>query len=589
MNKKLKILQLSILILSALFSILHISFKLDISIIAFFISTIYTVIIFYFGYIRLDKNIDIKKLSLVRKLYQYLPFVQIAIFVLRRAGAKGCSLSFDIICEVIWILSSVASIVFLYFIDDKRIYKYCEKFSNAKSSLPVIEKNIKKKILIEILEWVDAFVQAAFTVTLINLFVFQLYEIPSESMVSEFLVKDRVVGVKIFSGPKFPLSDAGLPQIKNYKRGDIVIFRNPHYKKDRQSEVKNFVYQLVYMLTFTGVNLNVDEYGNLKADPLVKRVTGMEGEQLMMQDGVLYCRTKNSPDFQIVNEENKWAEWNLNELPKDLKAKVRDIPLTNEQYKLMLEVEKNRNALNLIDCAKEAKEIVSSFKKYNLAKQKNISEEEITKFYNLNDLYAYNLFAENDKICRRIMSVDGGNQWFEKFMTSWIDNIPEDFDLVGNNLYDDANFRLNVMIKLTFGKLILRDAKLIKEGMSASQIIRDEQRLALMKEAESLYIYVILLDRRNMPVFPANDTNGNPRYIPENNYFLMGDNRFNSLDMRHSYDQNIVNISLFDEMSVTYYTNMSPQFVPTKDIIGTASLRFWPLSRFGFTNKGNEN
>ena len=169
---------------------------------------------------------------------------------------------------------------------------------------------------------------------------------------------------------------------------------------------------------------------------------------------------------------------------------------------------------------------------------------------------------------------------------SLLSYIPADSSLVGGNLYEDANFRLNVMLKLTFTKIITRSAELIKQGYSVSEIIREPTRLALIKEAESLYMYVVLLDRRNMPVFPANDANGNPTYIPENNYFLMGDNRFNSLDMRHSYDQTLTSITKYDDYSVTYYTNMAPQYISSKDILGTAALRFWPLNRFGIPSKG---
>ena len=84
-----------------------------------------------------------------------------------------------------------------------------------------------------------------------------------------------------------------------------------------------------------------------------------------------------------------------------------------------------------------------------------------------------------------------------------------------------------------------------------------------------------------MPVFPANDAEGNPQYIPDNCYLMMGDNRFNSLDMRHSYDEWLAPLSAFDAYSVTYYTNMQPQYVPRSRILGTTSYRFWPFTRRG--------
>ena len=93
--------------------------------------------------------------------------------------------------------------------------------------------------------------------------------------------------------------------------------------------------------------------------------------------------------------------------------------------------------------------------------------------------------------------------------------------------------------------------------------------------------YMLLLDRRNMPAFPPNDAEGNAQYIPDHCYFMMGDNRFNSLDMRHSYDEWITPLAPHDAYSVTYYTNMQPQYVPRDRILGTTAYRFWPLSRAG--------
>jgi signal peptidase I len=93
--------------------------------------------------------------------------------------------------------------------------------------------------------------------------------------------------------------------------------------------------------------------------------------------------------------------------------------------------------------------------------------------------------------------------------------------------------------------------------------------------------YVMLLDRRNMPVFPANEHGGSPQYIRENEFFMMGDNRFNSLDMRHSYEDTLAPISLLDPVPVMYYTNMAPQSVPAKNILGTPVFRVWPVTRLG--------
>ena len=98
---------------------------------------------------------------------------------------------------------------------------------------------------------------------------------------------------------------------------------------------------------------------------------------------------------------------------------------------------------------------------------------------------------------------------------------------------------------------------------------------------EKLCEYILYMDQRNMGLFPAG--NGPERkYIPKDCYFMMGDNRYNSLDMRHSYEHIEKPLTEFDEYSIRYMSNLEPQYVHRSRILGKASFRFWPLNRIGF-------
>ncbi len=148
--------------------------------------------------LKIKKDPPLSAILTIRKLSEYAPFVAIVAFVLRRAGVSDTSYNLDMISVVFWVLILIFSVLSVFFLKDKRLpFKYDK---------PKNKPNIFKRIFIELADWIDAFVQAAFIVSFVNVFVFQLYAIPSESMVPQFLIGDRVAVFKTASGPSFPLS-----------------------------------------------------------------------------------------------------------------------------------------------------------------------------------------------------------------------------------------------------------------------------------------------------------------------------------------------------------------------------------------------
>ena len=567
-------------------SLLSLSFHADISLVAFPVALIYTGITVFFCIRTLIKK-NAKLIPLILRLTQYLPFVLLFCFIIRRAGEFGTPLWYDIVTVILWWVIFIFSFILTDCMAEKNIKIITEKWT-----VPYVKPPKRKGLAwlgFEILDWIDNIVQAVFIVLIFQIFVMQLYVIPSESMVPTFLVKDRVMVTKLNCGPKFPLTDIGLTDFTKYKRGNVVVVRNPHYKIDRKSEIKTVTSQLVNMLSFMTINLNTDEYGNVKADPLVKRVCGVPGEQLVMQDGTLYRRTKDSDIFSPVEEDAKYACWDLTKVNKTLLSKIETYPLSfvqpnktgsnltavvnsaSQNYQTMLEFEEKRRNYDLDAQAVRAKELVRSMK--GLVFTDNL----LDNFEAPSSLDEYDLFMGFADITRMILNTKDGIKWFEQFLTSWITAKDK-----ARDVYSESNFRLDVMTKMLYGELVVRAGYIMRNNTSLSTFESDQVIAELMEQVQILDWYVRgLLDSRNMPIFPANLADGTPQYIPENCYFMMGDNRFNSLDFRHSDGETEKALTPDDSMSVTYSSMMDPHYVDRKLIIGKPIYRFWPVTRRG--------
>lgn len=136
-----------------------------------------------------------------------------------------------------------------------------------------------------ILDWVEAFLQAAFLVLLINQYLLQAYQIPSGSMIETLLLGDRIFVNKVIYGPELLPGIAKLPGFRTPEHAEVVIFENPSYIG--RGTGFTVLQRILYMVTLSLVDIDRDENGQPRAQLLIKRAVGMGGDRFRTEEGNL--------------------------------------------------------------------------------------------------------------------------------------------------------------------------------------------------------------------------------------------------------------------------------------------------------------
>ena len=154
-----------------------------------------------------------------------------------------------------------------------------------KRKMKIREKQAKKH---PVIDWIEAFLWAAVVVLLINQYLLQAYQIPSGSMIDTLLIKDRIFVNKIIYGPELIPGAIKLPSPIEPERNEVIIFENPSYLS--KGPIFDILQRIIYMITFSLVDIDSDPAGNPRPHFLIKRAVGMEGDRLRVERGELLLR-----------------------------------------------------------------------------------------------------------------------------------------------------------------------------------------------------------------------------------------------------------------------------------------------------------
>ena len=176
-----------------------------------------------------------------------------------------------------------------------------EKRLTRRKQIREYEKGRKHTVLGEIWSWIDALIFAIFWVIIINQYLFQLFVIPSPSMVATLNVGDRVIVNKDSYGVElYPAGRKAFTEGRRVERDQIITFYNPEY--DSKGPVFDILSQIVYMGTLTLVNIDRNPDGTPAERLYVKRAVGMGGDTIRFERGNIMMEPSGTRGF--VKEED---------------------------------------------------------------------------------------------------------------------------------------------------------------------------------------------------------------------------------------------------------------------------------------------
>ena len=288
-------------------------------------------------------------------------------------------------------------------------------------------KNPRNKSLKKVAEWADAILFALVAVYFINLFIFQMYKIPTSSLEKSLLVGDYLMVNKMSYGPRIPNTPLSFPLVqhtfpiintKSYiewpqwdykrlkglghvKRNDIVVFNYPAGDTVALKRPSNEDYYMsVRAFGRARVWADKNNFGDIVYRPVdrrenyVKRCIGMPGDSLQIINNEVYINRTLLPspknaqfNYFVETQGGFWSDRQFRALnvSVDDKKLLNNYPVYFERAKIEQNEEGTYNPVYWIPLTKEA---LQTIEKNGWARSVRIEPDSIYK-ESENDVYPF--------------------------------------------------------------------------------------------------------------------------------------------------------------------------------------------------------
>lgn len=252
----------------------------------------------------------IEKRSIWWYIFLIIPFINVFVFMLMIVELLKCYGKFGLLDQAIAVIIPFIYLPYL-------------GMQNELKLLPVEERKIKKSVA---REWLDAIIFAVIAASIIRIFIFEAYTIPTSSMEASLLRGDFLFVSKIAYGPRAPMTPLSFPFVhhtlpltkdsksfvewiklpyfrfpglSSIKRNDAVVFNFPDgdtLSLRYQSNIS--YYTLVRQYGRDRVLKNPREFGKITTRPIdkqenfIKRCIGLPGDKLEIIDQEVYIDGK---------------------------------------------------------------------------------------------------------------------------------------------------------------------------------------------------------------------------------------------------------------------------------------------------------